>query len=109
MTPMREDILKEAEACNAIRFRVSQWHSLHIYPDDTYFSVEQLESFYRAAFAKGFAAGQAEMLERAAKVCDSRRRTISHNGLSMWATDAGSIEAGYCADEIRALPVGENE
>ena len=100
MTPMREDILKEAEACNAIRFRVSQWHSLHIYPDETYFSVEQLESFYRAAFAKGFAAGQAEMRKRAAKEVDRVVPDLDH--------------LQPCVDDVlkavRALPIeGENE
>ena len=42
--------------------------------------------------------------ERCAKVCDKRRRTVSTgNGTSYPSFDPASVEAGYCADNIRAL------
>lgn len=46
-------------------------------------------------------AAQQRTAEACAKVCNSRRRTVSNgNGLSMWSHDPASVEAGYCADAI---------
>ena len=46
-------------------------------------------------------AAQQRTAEACAKVCSSRRRTVSNgNGLSMWSHDPASVEAGYCADAI---------
>lgn len=46
-------------------------------------------------------ASQQRTAEACAKVCSSRRRTVSNgNGLSMWSHDPASVEAGYCADAI---------
>lgn len=46
-------------------------------------------------------AAQQRTAEACAKVCSSRRCTVSNgNGLSMWSHDPASVEAGYCADAI---------
>ena len=42
--------------------------------------------------------------ERCAKVCESRRRTVSNgNGTSYWSHEPASVEAGHCADDIRKM------
>lgn len=70
MTP-REEILKLAHE--------------HKFYGEFHFNDDELESFYRATFA----AGQAEMRERAATLTE-------HYYIGL-------------ASEIRALPIGENE
>ena len=43
-------------------------------------------------------------IERCAKVCESRRRTVSNgNGTSYWSHEPASVEAGHCADAISKL------
>ncbi len=101
MTPTREEMVLLAKSCGFSEVQMRAMFYLSG-PYDIEYPTSKLESFYRAAFAKGFAAGQSDLRETVAKWHDEVG----------WLLDEDDVP-----DAIRALPIdgeiignkGENE